>query len=253
MKKLNAPMLSAIGALLLICVLSLSVYISGVAYQTPENIVAISDTDSKMIDNYMLEQNMEIAGRVDINDKNIKDIIKSLIRPDEYKAVITSTLYYDDTYGTLSCRQYVKENTYRVDYLNNNGGINYTQIYYNDYCYFFKNGASTFNKIAKGSFSSDNDAMIPTYEDILNIDDKYIKGSRMYEENGQMLIEIDTQIDKSVGIYRISLNNGLLYSADFSENGKMTRRVEVNVEKDKPVPEDFILAGQTQPIYESAN
>lgn len=250
LKKLKPPMLAAIGALFLIIILGMSLYLSGVAYQTPDDIISLSDIEPSSTDIDMLEQNLVIAGQVKVDETNVKQLINSLKRPEKYTATISNMLYYGDVSGAISCKQSVMDNACRVDYLTQDGNIDYTQIYFDDICYTFKQKSDSFRQIPMGDFTWDSTAMIPTYETILQISDEYITGSRMYQENGEILIEVDTQIGENIGIYRISLKNGLLYSADFSKSGKMTRKLEVSVSSELPKEDDFILPSQTTPIYE---
>lgn len=248
MKKLNPPMIAALGTLIIIIALALGLYLSGVAYQSPDEIVSLSDADRSPTDLQMFEQNIAIAGNVQIDNTNVKQVIASLIRPKAYTALITNTLYYDDTFGSISCKQYVRDNALRVDYLKTDSSVDYSQIYFNDICYMIID--DSVRQIPVGNFTFDSSSMIPTYETILDIKDEYITGSRMYEENGQMIIEIDTDISGAIGIYRISLKNGLLYSADFSKDGKMIRKVEISVSDEIPLQDKFILPNESTPIYQ---
>lgn len=248
MKKLNPPMIAALGTLFIIIALAVGLYLSGVAYQSPDEIVSLSDADRSPTDLQMFEQNLAIAGNVQIDNTNVKQVISSLVRPQTYTALITNTLYYDDTSGNISCKQYVRDNASRVDYIKTDGSIDYSQIYFEDICYMIM--GDSFTQMPVGNFTLDTSSMLPTYETILDMNDEYITGSRMYEQNGQMIIEIDTDIDKAIGIYRISLKNGLLYSADFSKDGKMIRKVEVAVTDEIPSQDKFILPNESTPIYE---
>lgn len=251
MKKFNPPMLAAVAAVAVVITLLISLYLSGVAYKVPDDIVSI--LDERLPNNEQIfEQNIKIAGEVQINNDNVKQVIKSLARPHSYKATITNTLFYDGVHGSVSCIQSVMNGAYRVDYLTNAGIVEHSQITYDGIGYAFTPYSNEYNTFNVGSFSSNSDAMIPSYQTILDYPENYITGSRMYEENGQMIIEVDTQIGKKIGIYRISLKNGLLHSADFSEDGKMIRQVQIIVSDDMPSSNDFILAGQTKPVYDKS-
>ena len=248
MKKLNPPMIAALGTLLIIIALGVGLYLSGVAYQSPDEIISLSDADRSPTDLQMFEQNLAIAGNVQIDNTNVKQVISSLIRPKTYTALVTNTLYYDDTFGSISCKQYVRDNASRIDYLKADGSTDYSQIYFEDICYMLTR--DSFTQMPIGNFTFDSSSMLPSYETILDINDEYITGSRMYERNGQMIIEVDTNISGEIGIYRISLKNGLLYSADFSKDGKMIRKVEVSVSDEIPSQDKFILPNESTPIYE---
>ncbi len=248
MKKLNPPMIAALGTLFVIIALGVWLYLSGVAYQSPDEIVSLSDADRSPTDLQMFEQNLSIASNVQIDNSNVKQVIASLVRPQTYAALITNTLYYDDTFGSICCKQYVRDNASRVDYLKADSNIDYSQIYFEDICYMII--GDSFTQMPVGNFTFDSSSMLPTYETILDLDDNYITGSRMYEQNGQMIIEIDTDINGAIGIYRISLKDGLLCSADFSKDGKMIRKVDVSVTDEIPAEDKFILPSQSTPIYQ---
>lgn len=77
-------------------------------------------------------------------------------------------------------------------------------------------------------------------------------GGALVEENGEQLLTVDTRDGDRVGVYRISVQTGLLCSASFSEGGKMTRAVEVAVSAEEPADSLFVLPGEMAPVYKSA-
>lgn len=249
MPKLRPPLVAAIGALLLVGALFLSLFLSTAAYRTGDDVVLPSETTAAPETGQVLGRNLEILGGVEITADNIQQVIASLERVDSYTAAVTSRLYYGDTSGTSSCRQSVRNGACRTDYLNAAGGTEYTEILYEGVYYAWRSGADTYSRGNQGAFTADQAAMLPTYETVCALPREQITGGALVQEDGDLLLAVDTQDGGQVGVYKISTQTGLLKSAAFSQDGKMTRAVEVQITPGEPDDALFILPGESQPLY----
>ena len=108
--KLKAPLIAAIGALLLVGALFLSLFLSTAAYRPDESQIAYlsgqaqpSETDK------IAGRNMEIMGGVQIDPNNVQRVIASLSRAESYIATVTSRLYYGETSGIRVSRLSVRK------------------------------------------------------------------------------------------------------------------------------------------------
>lgn len=150
-----------------------------------------------------------------------------------------------------TCRQAVKQGAYRVDLLTASGAVETTELLYQGVCYAWRSGAETYYQGAQGDFTTDQGAMLPTYETVIGLPKEQVTGGALVEENGEQLLTVDTRDGDRVGVYRISVQTGLLRSASFSEGGKMTRAVEVAVSAEEPADSLFVLPGEMAPVYKS--
>ena len=249
--KLSTPLVASMGALLLVGALFLSLFLSTAAY-SPGEIVTPSEATDPPASEEIAGRNLEIVGGVTIDAENIQRVIASLSRAGSYTATVTSRLYYGETSGVRTCRQAVKQGAYRVDLLTASGAVETTELLYQGVCYAWRSGAETYYQGAQGDFTTDQGAMLPTYETVTGLPEEQVTGGALVEENGELLLTVDPRDGDRVGVYRVSVQTGLLRSASFSEGGKMTRAVEVAVSAEEPADSLFVLPGEMAPVYKSA-
>lgn len=252
MPKLKPPLVASIGALLLVGALFLSLFLSTAAYRTEDDVVLPSET-TKAPENDVLGDNLSILSEVEITADNIQAVIASLSRAEAYTATVTSRLYYGETSGTITCRQSVKNDAIRTDYLNTNGNVLRSELLWDGTSYAWRSGADTYSQGNQGAFTADQSAMLPTYETVCELPREQITGGALVQEGDELLLTVDTQNGSQIGVYKISAQTGLLRAASFSENGKMTRAVEVTVSTEAPADSLFVLPGETQPVYDPAD
>lgn len=250
--KLKTPLIASIGALLLVGALFLSLMLSTAAYRPDGNdIVLPGETAEAPEIEEIPGHNLQTVAQTDITAENIQRVIASLSRPDSYTAMITNRVYYGEHSGVLSCRQYVKAGASRVDYLSASGAAERTELFWNGAFFAWRSGSDTYAEGTQGAFTMDQSAMLPTYETVCALPAEQIIGGALIEEGDELLLTVDTRVDDRVGIYKISVQSGLLRAASFSEGGKMTRAVEVTLETAKPADGLFVLPGSTQTVFGS--
>lgn len=252
MPKLKPPLVASIGALLLVGALFLSLFLSTAAYRTEDDVVLPSETTKAPANDGVLGENLSILSEVEITADNIQSVVASLSRAESYTATVVSRLYYGDTSGTVTCRQSVKNGAIRTDYLNATANVISSELLWDNISYTWRSGADTYSQGNQGSFTADQSAMLPTYETVCELPREQITGGALVQEGNELLLTVDTRNGSQVGVYKISAQTGLLCAASFSEDGKMTRSVEVTVSSEPPADSLFVLPGETQPVYESA-
>ena len=94
--------------------------------------------------------------------------------------------------------------------------------------------------------------MLPTYETVCDLPKEQITGGALVQEGDELLLTVDTQNGNQIGVYKVSARTGLLRSASFSENGKMTRAVDIQVSTEEPADSLFVLPGETTPVYQES-
>ncbi|MGM9612375.1 MAG: hypothetical protein ACI3XZ_02620 [Butyricicoccus sp.] len=249
--KLTTPLVASMGALLLVGALFLSLFLSSAPYR-PGDVVTPSEATEISTSAEIAGRNLEIVGGVTIDAENVQRVIATLSRMESYTATVTSRLYYGETSGVRTCRQMVKNGAYRVDTLTASGAVDYTELLYEGVYYAWRSGADTWYQGVQGDFTTDQSAMLPTYETVIDLPAEQVTGGALIEENGEQLLTVDTRDGESVGVYKVSVQTGLLRAASFSESGKMIRSVEVTLSAEEPADMLFVLPGQTVPVYGTA-
>lgn len=248
--KLTTPLVASMGALLLVGAIFLSLFLSTTAYSPDEIEIPSGPTEAPATEE-IAGRNLEIVGGVEVDAKNVQRVIASLERAESYTATVVSRLYYGETSSALTCRQTVKNGAYRVDTLD--GAVQTTELVYGDAYYTWHSDAETYFQGALGDFTTDQSAMLPTYETVCELPAEQITGGALVQEGGALYLTVDTKEGDRVGVYKVSVETGLLLSASFSQGGKMTRTVEVSVSAEEPTDAMFVLPGETDPVYGKEN
>ena len=226
--KLTTPLVASIGALLLVGAIFLSLFLSTTAY-SPEEVEIPSGPTAPPESQEIAGKNLELVGGVEIDETNIQRVIASLERAESYSAKIVSRLYHGQDSSALACRQTVKNGAYRVDWLNAAGAVERTELLYEDAYYAWRSNTDTYFQGARGDFTTDQSAMLPTYETVCDLPAEQITGGALVQENGALYLTADTKENGYVGVYKISVETGMLCAASFSQDGMMTRTVEVSI------------------------
>ena len=250
--KLTTPLVASIGALLLVGAIFLSLFLSTTAY-SPEEVEIPSGPTAPPESQEIAGKNLELVGGVEIDETNIQRVIASLERAESYSAKIVSRLYHGQDSSALACRQTVKNGAYRVDWLNAAGAVERTELLYEDAYYAWRSNTDTYFQGARGDFTTDQSAMLPTYETVCDLPAEQITGGALVQEHGALYLTADTKEDEYVGVYKISVETGMLCAASFSQDGMMTRTVEVSIMEGEPADAMFVLPGESAPVYEEEN
>ena len=248
--KLKTPLIASFAALLLVGVLFLSLVLSTAVYRPAESeIVLPSGANEAPRTEEIAGENLKTVAQTDITRENIQRVVASLSRPESYMVTIMSRLYYGEHSGVLSCRQSVKGGAQRVDYLSSSGGVERSELMWDGAFYAWRQGGDDVYEGAQGAFTPDQGAMLPTYEAVCALPAEQITGGALIQEGDELLLTVDTRDGDNVGVYKISVQTGLLRSASFSQGGKMTRTVEVAMGDEVPSDGLFVLPGKVQPVF----
>lgn len=251
--KLKTPLIASIGALLLVGALFLSLVLSTAAYRPEEAEITLpSDADKAPQGEQVAGRNLLVVAQTEISAENIQSVVASLSRPDSYTATVTSRLYYGEHSGARTCRQSVKGGASRVDYLTASGATEHTELLWNGMLYAWRSGESSYFEGKQGAFTTDQSAMLPTYETVCALPAEQITGGALTQEGEELLLTVETREGDRAGVYKISVQTGLLRSASFSQNGKAIRLVEVAMGADVPADGLFVLPGGVHPVFGAA-
>lgn len=254
MSRMKAPLLAALGALVMVGVLFLSFVLSSGAYRSrgsriilpTESAVSSGDESSPLHDNHLL------VSQVVITEENVQDVIASLSRPDQYSALVHNTVFYGEgASGTLDCSLYVKNGAQRIDY-QEGGVVRRSVLLWQDACYAWRAGDVTPYQGARGSFTLDSESMLPSYETVCALPKEQILAAELKELEGESCIAVSAQDGELEYGYYISIETGLLRRASIMQGEKTLRAVVADITIEEPADSLFVLPGTAQPVFPTA-
>lgn len=252
-KKLNTPMLASIGAGVLVFILFLTyLFSSGILHRRETNVVLPSgESTAPTISPDTPQLTAQQVASIEIDAQNAKQIIASLIRPDEYSCLIQNKLLYQGGDSSLSCRQYVRDEAMRIDTLSGDAEVLSTLLRANDAVYAWDRGETRFYKGVWGDFSGDAAAMMPSYEDVLS-DTVAITAAARQDVDSEPCIRVEFDLEGMHCVYYISASSGLLKTASFYKGGVLVRQVTVSeLQTETPDASLFVLPNGVSVLGES--
>ncbi len=226
--RLSAPWISAIVAALFVGVIFLIFLLpSGPFGKRGTGIVLPEGTENTPVDaNGSRLFTIQSIADVNISTENAKTVIASLTRPNAYSCKIENKLFYEGGSSVLYCTQYINGNAERVDTTDALGKIQNTVLKLEDKIYSWEPGNSKAYEGLWGNFSSDDAAMLPTYEDVLK-DQITLAEAERKDLGHEPCIRVAFEDSGYVCEYYISLSTGLLKSATYKKDGNPVRETYV--------------------------
>lgn len=165
------------------------------------------------------EYNRRVADEVVIDEHSVQRVVASLRRPDEYTFTGQTTLYYGDQSSTVSVRGAVRGELTKVVQSMTDNLYKHTILTASE-AYIWSSDTLSYYSGARGDFTVDELAIIPTYEDLLALPEEEITGGG-FETVGETAC-IYAECQRSDGItvdrYYISVVSGLLVRFQSYEN-----------------------------------
>lgn len=159
-------------------------------------------------------ENRAVA-RVEVSPETVQAVIATLKRPEAYLRTITVTTYWSGGSGSASVDVSVSGDTIRMDTTLPGGQIRHT-LRAGTETYLWYNSERSVSRLPTGDFSADGEQWIPTYEDILALDQKRIAKADYETYQDLNCIRVETATDEAgyVDRYWISVESGLLVAAE---------------------------------------
>lgn len=159
-----------------------------------------------------------------INSGNVQKVISTLVRPSSYHRKLSIETIYAGGKGTTSVEVWSSGSDSKS--VSVNGSVTKNVLVLGDTVYTWYDGKATKEKIPEG-FLSDDFQIMPTYEDVLEIDPKDILNAAYVDLDGAacIYVEFTGDVEGTVKRYWISIDNidnGLLVKAMNLENGNAT-------------------------------
>ena len=172
------------------------------------------------------ENNPSALELVEITPQTVQLAIAQMSRMETYSRSVTTETYWDGGSNTTVAQVAVQGETMRVDTTRTDGSVRHlltdgktTCIWYDD--------ASTWSTFSAGTFTADAEQSIPTYEDILALDQEQIAQADYgsYENIYCIMVTTAQDAEGYSTTYWISTETGLLVAAETSLDEVLTYRM----------------------------
>lgn len=241
--KLTTPLLAAIGAVVLMVTLFFSFYLSTTAYRTdsgPEYPPQSADTPALP---EAQDPAQPVLQDVTVTTENVQDVIASLTRPAAYSYTVKNTLFYGDASHVLTRKQYFKNGACRTEELSAAGSVQRVTLRRGEKLYAWENGETRYYTGAVGAFTEDGDAMLPTYETVLDLPPESLTGAALQTLAYEPTIYVSSEQDGWRSEFYVSAVSGLLRRADIYEGDRLVRSLEISDLTQEAADAYFLLPG----------
>lgn len=250
MKKANMPMLAALASAVIIGGIFIGIFMSSRTYSAGKTeIILPKDVKNNevIVGNENHIPNVEVYNDISINKTNVIDIIKSMKRPKAYTQKISNTVFHEGDRSTFYCIQMLKDGFSKNEYINEDGETQKYLILGDGFYYGWRYNSLIYSKGSLGDVSFDEEAMLPTYEDVIALSQDNISEVSMQNINYEPCIVISVKKDDVYSYtYCISTTSGLLVMADFYKNNEVIRQIKVEeMDFNTPLGENFVLPDGT--------
>ena len=216
MERRKLALVSALGALALLLCMAGVLYLSSAGRERdvpkivlPGTIEQEQPSDEDPEDTAGLNTHLT---QVRITPDNVRSVIATMARPENYSAAATVTLAWSSGSYTQTRRVYVKDGFTKVEVLADNGRTERHIITDDTRVFMWNEGDANYYRGSLGDFSADDSLLIPTYEAIADLPDGAITDASYTVYAGENCIYVASR-DETLGedvYFWISLDSGLL-------------------------------------------
>ena len=201
-----------IGAAFVALVLLVLLFVLRGALHHPTRVVLPQEKSSTEDDGLSLDDNS--AGRVTVRPDTVQSAVATLARPACYTRSITIERYYTGGSGVDRSTVSVDGAWMRTDTEEASGELSHTVTNGEKTWLWYGSGKDYFESAA--SFTADEEQGIPTYEDILRLDEKRIASAdyRLLDTVDCIYVETAADALGYVERYWVSVSDGLLCAAE---------------------------------------
>lgn len=219
------------------------------ALNTPEIILPDPTTSQGDVSEIAPKPSTDAYQQVEITSGTVQNVIRTLSRPDSYYRESTVELFWGDGSSTIPFRVWQDEGWSHIRQILPSGVIRHDLVG-NDTVYYWYEGSAQFHSApANDEAVSDLAQRLPTYENILSLEQDCITAAGYVLYNELPCIQVDVQLTDPDRLerYWVSVDSGLLVCAETEEDGQITYRMTTNGVFSSPCPSDasFELPGGT--------
>jgi hypothetical protein len=175
--------------------------------------------------------------KVEVTPQTVQNVIATLERSDSYYREVTIETLWEDGSSVTQVQVWVDGGWTHSQMVLPSGAIRH-DIIGNGTLYYWYEGSSTYCTVSADKFSSDLAQRLPTYETVLALDTSSITDAG-YESRGDIpcvFVEVARDEVQTIERYWISVDSGLLVSAETDYNGQTIYRMSSYTPITTPCP-----------------
>ena len=181
--------------------------------------------------------------QVDVTRQTVQAVIAQLARPDSYYRQLTVETFWSGGSSTTTVQTWVNEGYTYVRSALPSGQFRYS-LSAGDTLYYWYDGSSTYLTAPADTISPDLAQRIPTYEEVLDLPLRDIADAGYEVRGDQSCIYVETRVDDYGYLerYWISVDSGLLISAETVQDGQVVYSMTAYSPIQTPCPSDVVFA-----------
>ena len=221
MKKRTALMFSA--GLFLIVLAVLIIFLMNGSLKSQGNIVLPQGSAQIEEAEDIARRNRRTVTEITVTTDNVQAVVASLSRPVSYSYAAEKTYYYQNTSSLSVCLVRVSGEFGRVDLFDTDGKVQKQLIYTRSDLYMWGRGDTTYYTSSRDGFTLENEAGLPTYESVLELEADAIVEAGLKEHNGRLCIYLISAYEQGryTREWYIEIDSGLLYSCDTRDRDRL--------------------------------
>ncbi len=166
-------------------------------------------------------KNTRNAEEIVIDAGNVKSVISTLLRPEQYEMESQIFYYFPDGAESLTTRVYSKDGNQRIIVSDSEGSVLKNVLLTLEDMFIWGEDEQNVYKGKRGMTMADDEALIPSYEIITEIPDEEIRSAGIETFENRLCISVERK-EKDTGIeqsFYVDVGSGLLYAFFAYENG----------------------------------
>ena len=176
---------------------------------------------------------------VEVMPETVQAAIATLTRPVEYQRTVMVERFWEGGSHSTQSAVAVSGEWTRVDRTLPNGQVRHA-VTDGETTYIWYDQESSIRQVAAGTISADDEQLIPTYEDVLELDAAAIVAAdyRIVSERQCIYVETEVDDDGYVSRFWVDLNSGLLSMAETLQHNEVVYRMAAI--QDEPLVESVL-------------
>lgn len=206
------------------------------ALRTPQVVLPSTGVTDSSADS---SQDSGLYQQVAVTPKTAPSVVATLARPESYYRELTIETFWEG--GSSSAQVQVwKDGGWSHSRQTLPSGVIRHDLTDGETLYYWYEGASRYETAPADQYSSDFSQHIPTYETVVDMEEDWITDAG-YETRGELpCVYVQVQLPDSpvVQRYWVSVDSGLLVSAEAEEDGTLVYRMTAYSPAQSPCPAD---------------
>ena len=203
----------------------------------PQNTSHTSDTED------VAQKNLRDMEEITVTKENVREVVKTLSRPSEYDMIARLDYYNENGDASFTSRLRAKNGVYRITVCKENGDVVKNLILTAANVYIWGNESQSFFQGKRGDATEDDEARLPTYEDICALKDEEITDAGTAEIDGVLCVYAAAKKEGADADekYYVSVLNGLLYAYEAEHGGEKYVSVKTLSADLSPVQDSWFM------------